>query len=178
LGLPPAVHRKRFAFLRWPGADRKGFEELIGSFRPRSDTDVSLAIEGSDVSSDEIAVAERNASRAGVAGSVSLRVEDFFTQPGSDAQSRRPGVIITNPPYGERIDVGDAGEFYRQLGDTLKRRFAGWTAWILCANAAAMKQLGLRVSARLPVFNGGLESRLYRVDLYRGSGSAGSGSQS
>jgi len=93
---------------------------------------------------------------------VRFDVRDFFAMSGPPAGS----VIVTNPPYGERMELADAQDFYQRVGDKLKQECQGSTAWILSANRRAMKHIGLRTSARIPLFNGGLESRLYRIDLF------------
>ncbi len=164
-GIAPGSFRDDFAFLRWPGANPSAFLRLQESLRASHMQEPPIPIRGQDIDSTAIRIAERNAGRAGIREDIELDVADFFSGP-PDPPGNAPGIIVTNPPYGERMEVGDAGRLYKQLGDTLKQHYGGWTAWILSANSQAMKQLGLRVSARLPVFNGGLESRLYRVDLY------------
>ena len=180
-GIAPGILRRDFAFLHWPEADAGAFERLKarvsrregrdGEQRDREGRPTSIRINAEDIDPVAIEIAQRNAARAGVADAVTFRTADFFSAPLHDRDSpavtgQPAGIIVTNPPYGERLDVGDAATFYHRLGDRLKERFGGWTAWILSANAAAMKQLGLRISSRIPVFNGGLEARLYRVDLY------------
>ena len=78
-----------------------------------------------------------------------------------------PGVVLCNPPYGERLgDEAELGALYRALGDTLKRRFTGYRAFVYTASLPLAKQIGLRPSARHVVFNGPLEGRLLRFDLY------------
>jgi putative N6-adenine-specific DNA methylase len=79
-------------------------------------------------------------------------------------------MIVTNPPYGERLgDPAELAELYREVGDALKRRAAGATAWLLAGNPELAKCVGLRASRRIVLFNGPIECRLLRFDLYEGS---------
>ena len=80
------------------------------------------------------------------------------------------GVLLMNPPYGVRL--GEASElqlFYPQLGDWLKRKFAGWRAYILTSDPRLAKAIGLSPSRRIPLYNGALECRLYEFKIVHGS---------
>ncbi|RIX79848.1 THUMP domain-containing class I SAM-dependent RNA methyltransferase [Acidovorax cavernicola] len=146
-----------------------------------------IAIFGSDVSHRMVDFAQRNAERAGVAGAVEFR--------GGDALQRMPpaedGVIMLNPPYGERIEVGGVarsgaretaqtpregedgvGEFFPQLATHWKKNYAGWTAWVLTPDLKLPKQMRLKESRRVPMWNGPIECRLFRFDMVRGSNRA------
>ena len=164
----PGIQRDDFAFLRWPGADRAAFDQLRAKLCAREPSEregkspQSPLIHGTDRDATVIEVARRNAERAGVLNLITIDHRDFFTEPMRDAG----GILLTNPPYGERMELEDATAFYGRLGDHLKHHYRGSTAWILSANRAAMKHIGLRTSAKLPLFNGGLESRLYRIALF------------
>ncbi|MGO4394639.1 class I SAM-dependent RNA methyltransferase [Variovorax sp. M-6] len=135
------------------------------------------AIFGSDVSHRMVDFAERNAERAGVAAAIQFR--------GGDALQRMPpaesGVIVLNPPYGERIEVGgvargredaqteDGGEFFVQLASHWKKNYAGWTAWVLTPDLQLPKRMRLKESRRVPMWNGPIECRLFRFDMVAGS---------
>lgn len=155
--------------------------------------DTSVALYGSDVSHRMVDFAERNAERAGVAQAIEFR--------GGDALQRMPpaegGVIMLNPPYGERIEVGgvagtgrfgaresaqtaegeggeggeggDGGEFFPQLATHWKKNYAGWTAWVLTPDLKLPKQMRLKESRRVPMWNGPIECRLFRFDMVAGS---------
>ena len=146
------------------------------------------AIFGSDVSHRMVDFAERNAERAGVAAAIQFR--------GGDALQRMPpaeaGVIVLNPPYGERIEVGGvagpesagrfgareaadvqggdaSGDFFPQLATHWKRNFAGWTAWVLTPDLQLPKRMRLKESRRVPMWNGPIECRLFKFDMVAGS---------
>ncbi|RYF16769.1 MAG: class I SAM-dependent RNA methyltransferase [Comamonadaceae bacterium] len=140
---------------------------------------------GSDVAFRMVDFAQRNAERAGVADAVQLR--------GGDALQRMPpletpGVMLLNPPYGERIEAGgiarpgrggreqaqmeQAGDFFTQLASHWKRNYAGWTAWVLSPDAKLPGRMRLKESRRVPMWNGPLECRLFRFDMVAGSARA------
>jgi putative N6-adenine-specific DNA methylase len=108
-------------------------------------------------------MARENARRAGVESMVSFAPADFSTF--SPAAS--PSVIILNPPYGERMgEIEELAGLYRLMGDVLKQRCSGATAFILCGNSELAKQIGLKASRRIPLWNGPLECRLLKYELY------------
>jgi len=79
------------------------------------------------------------------------------------------GVIVTNPPYGVRLEEQDElAAFYPKLGDALKKKYSGWTAYILSADMRLAKLIGLKASKRTPLFNGALECRLFEYKLVAG----------
>ncbi|MGJ7491211.1 THUMP domain-containing class I SAM-dependent RNA methyltransferase [Variovorax sp. ZT4R33] len=168
---------------------RFGFEKLL-PFQPHvwatiqneaadAPERASPPIFGSDVSHRMVDFAERNAERAGVAAAIEFR--------GGDALQRMPptegGVIVLNPPYGERIEVGgvaragareqaatdDGGEFFTQLASHWKKSYAGWTAWVLTPDLQLPKRMRLKESRRVPMWNGPIECRLFRFDMVAGS---------
>ena len=172
------------------GSQRRfGFEKLlpfqphvwsaIKSEAPRAGGTGVAAIFGSDVSHRMVDFAQRNAERAGVADAVQLR--------GGDALQRMPpaasGVIVLNPPYGERIEVGgvakagareqaqteDGGEFFAQLAAHWKKNYPGWTAWVLTPDLKLPQRMRLKESRRVPMWNGPIECRLFRFDIVAGS---------
>jgi len=80
------------------------------------------------------------------------------------------GILVMNPPYGERLaDLDELATFYPKLGDALKQRYAGWTAYILTADLRLAKLIGLKASKRTPLYNGALECRLFEYRLVASS---------
>jgi putative N6-adenine-specific DNA methylase len=137
---------------------------------------------GSDVAFRMVDFAQRNAERAGVAAAVQLRGGDALQRmPPSDT----PGVMLLNPPYGERIEAGgiagagrggrehaqmeQGGDFFTQLAAHWKRNYAGWTAWVLSPDAKLPGRMRLKESRRVPMWNGPIECRLFRFDMVAGS---------
>jgi putative N6-adenine-specific DNA methylase len=176
-----------------PGSLRRfGFEKLL-PFQPHvwsaiqeqahaAEHEPETQIFGSDVAFRMVDFATRNAERAGVSGVVEFR--------GGDALQRMPpaesGVMLLNPPYGERIEVaGVAGrreaaqtedgsaDFFPQLATHWKRNYAGWTAWMLTPDLKLPGKMRLKESRRVPMWNGPIECRLFRFDMVAGSARRG-----
>ena len=145
-----------------------------------------VAIHGSDVAFRMVDFAARNAERAGVAGVLQFRGGDALQRmPPTEA----PGVMLVNPPYGERIetagvagrsrggreraqaDPGDAcgSDFFVQLAAHWKKNYAGWTAWVLTPDLKLPTRMRLKESRRMPMWNGPIECRLFRFDMVAGS---------
>src|SRR6266446_5148394 len=107
-----------------------------------------------------------NLAAASVAGAVVLERADVLSRVAPEPA----GTIVTNPPYGVRLaESSPLAELYPRLGDALKQRFAGWTAYILSGDTRLPKLIGLKASRRTPLFNGAIECRLYEYRLVAGS---------
>jgi len=161
---PPGL-RRRFAFEGWPFHDPAVLEEV----RHRAvlaRRDAPHPIAASDADPRAVARARANLRRAGMDRWCHLLHRDIreLELPAPDT------LIVTNPPYGERIgDVERLRPLYREIGDALKNRAAGCTAWLLVGNRELAGAIGLRTSRRIRVFNGPIECRFLRFDLYEGS---------
>ncbi len=161
--IPPGLHR-RFGFMNWPDFDSQLWKRILSEVS-EPDQNRNVRILGSDISEEAIRVARENAYRAGVLPEIEWRVAPF--------DSIRPpeegGVLVTNPPYDERLKIENAREFYRNLGNFFKQNCINYAAWILTANLPALKSVGLRPSRKITVYNGGLESRFVKFEMYAGS---------
>jgi putative N6-adenine-specific DNA methylase len=120
---------------------------------------------GNDLSGNMIEIAKSNAIAAGIYNKIKFNLSDFR----NFIHNFESGILITNPPYDERIKLDDIKTFYKDFGDALKNNFIGFDVWILSANSDALKSLGLRTSKRLHLYNGALESRFYNYQMYKGS---------
>jgi putative N6-adenine-specific DNA methylase len=158
---------------RAPGAKRRfGFEKLEGfdaslweTVKRETRGSADCAVYGSDKSLEALKAARRNVAAAGVDRWVKLEHADVLERaaPGS------AGVIVMNPPYGERMGSADElARFYPKLGDALKLRFAGWRCYIFTADLRLPKLIRLAPSARTPLWNGALECRLYEFRMVVG----------
>ena len=135
-----------------------------------------------DVSFRMTDFATRNAERAGVLHAIDFKTADALQRP-APAEG---GVLMMNPPYGERIDAkgtgqgagqafeggGSPAEFYAKLATHWKRQFPGWTAWVLSPDMKLPSMMRLKESRRVPMWNGPIECRLFRFDLVAGSARA------
>lgn len=152
--------REGFAFERWADHDPTAFSRLLAELRARVRS-ASPTLVGWDVDLDVLAAARHNARRAGV---------DVRFEVGGLASVQAPegpcGVLITNPPYGQRLAADE--DLYRALGDVLKQRFPGWTAWVFAATDAPIRAIGLKPTRKIPLRNGPIECRLCRYEMYAG----------
>ena len=156
----------RFGLQRWPGHDTAAFEAIVAEARARV-RPITAAIEGSDRDDRALALARRGEELAGPPVTGALRWTVRALEDAAPPAGAPPGVLLVNPPYGERLGrAEDLGPLYATLGDVLKRRFTGWTAHVLAGAPALAKQIGLRPARRVPLWNGAIECRLLRFDLY------------
>ena len=110
-------------------------------------------------------MAEKNARKAGVDGYIHFQEEDFFESSGEKGE----GLLVINPPYGERLEQEDITGFYREIGSRLKHFYEGFNAWVISGNLQALKYIGLKTSKKVPLFNGPKECKLHKYELYKGS---------
>ncbi len=163
-GVPPGANRG-FGFQKLKDYDPMIWESVQDEARADRAPD-SLRIFGSDRSARAVESARRNIASAGLTDAVHLAQVDAL----AIAPPAESGVLIMNPPYGVRMgDEDRLAEFYPRLGDSLKRRFAGWRAYIFTADLRLPKLIGLAPSKRIPLFNGALECRLYEFRIVAGS---------
>lgn len=171
-GIPPGA-RRRFAFEKFNGFDPAQWQALKLAIKPNP-LPASPTIFGSDISGDMVEMTRRNMNMAGIMFEVPLKqIEAQEVKPPTE----QPGILLTNPPYGERIGVrGDSAidaddlavSFYSALGTTLKQRFAGWTVFLFTADLSLPRMLRLKEARKTPFFNGALECRLFRFDMVAG----------
>jgi len=124
-----------------------------------------LPIYGCDIDPRMVRATEHNLTAAGLADCVQIDAGDVRAIHPPEAH----GLLLSNPPYGVRLETDDAAAFYKALGDNLKQRFAGWRAGLLSADPDLPKLIGLKASRRTPLFNGALECRLYQYEIVAGS---------
>ena len=166
-----AAHRapgigRAFGFEKLLNFDAPAWEALRNTAYAAENNSIKSNIYGSDLRGDAVALARANLEELDLAGTVSLKQAHVFEMPAPASA----GIIVTNPPYGVRMEDRDAlAAFYPQLGDALKKRFSGWTAYILSSDMQLAKLIGLAASKRTPLFNGALECRLFEYKLVSGS---------
>lgn len=171
-GIPPGA-RRDFAFEKFLAFDPDEWRAIKSSVKPNP-LPAAPTIFGSDISGDMIVMTRNNLNKAGILFDVPLKqIEAQEVKPPTD----QPGIIVTNPPYGERIGVrGDstletddmAAAFFSAFGTTLKQRFAGWQVFLFSADLGLPKLLRLKEARKTPFFNGALECRLFRFDMVAG----------
>ena len=155
--------RRSFGFERLSTFDAKGLEQVRKETRIEP---VEPAIFGSDSDPGALSAARRNLAEAGVERWVRLEQSDILEREAPDGA----GVMVANPPYGERMGDADAlARFYPKLGDALKKRYAGWRCFFFTADQRLPKLVRLQPSRRTPLWNGALECRLYEFRMVSGS---------
>ncbi|MEE9431029.1 MAG: THUMP domain-containing protein [Melioribacteraceae bacterium] len=162
--IAPNFKRNNFGFMNWKSFDKKLYVEVKEDLVSNQNK-FEFRIIGSDISSRAIESAKKNAERAEVFDMISFEQNDYEQL----EHNLDSGVIITNPPYGERLKQININDFYKNLGDTFKNNFSGFDAWVFSANKEALKNIGLRTSRRLVLYNGSLECKFHCYQLYRGS---------
>ena len=171
-GIPPGA-RREFAFEKFHDFNATEWQSIKTSCKPNP-IPTTPTIFGSDISGDMIVMTRNNLNKAGILFDIPLKqIEAQAIKPPSEI----PGIILTNPPYGERIGVrGDstietddmASAFFSALSATLKQRFAGWRVFLFSADLSLPKLLRLKEARKTPFFNGALECRLFRFDMVAG----------
>jgi putative N6-adenine-specific DNA methylase len=160
----PNGRLRHFAFEKWKDFDVAQWDQI------KKDSQSNIKpfegkIFASDIEKRAVEIAVQNARRAGVEALISFKNSDFL----SSTPEGEPGVVILNPPYGERLQSDDIVEFYREIGTRLKHFYNGSDAWIISANLEALKFIGLKPSRKIKLYNGQLECKLNKFELYRGS---------
>ncbi|CAH1000367.1 Ribosomal RNA large subunit methyltransferase L [Neolewinella maritima] len=164
---PPGMNRA-FGFQRWPDFDEAQWDSIRKAASDRIQT-AQHPILGADIDDSAIAIARDTLERAGVLATVELRTSPFAELQPLPVDETVSGLLITNPPYEMRMQTGDIVAFYTAIGDTLKQQWAGYTAWLISANAQAVKRVGLRTSRKVPLMNGPVEARFCKYELYLGT---------
>ena len=165
LNIDPGLGRS-FALQKLNNFNRQAWDQLIADSKAQQKPRQPLPIWGSDKFGDALKAARVNLQQAGYADLVQLRQADFI---GLSAPAPE-GVIVCNPPYGVRLDEQERlAALYPQMGDTLKRNFAGWRAYFLTGDPALAKLIRLSASKRTVLFNGALECRLFEFKVVAGS---------
>ncbi len=162
--IPPNLNREEFGFENWPDFDVDLYE-LIENAALKKIKDFHFKIEGFDIEADIVDKAKENINSANLQEFISVRKQDFFE---SKKENDNSLFIVFNPPYDERIQV-DAEKLYTSIGATLKHGYPGTQAWMITSNMEALKHVGLRPSRRIRLYNGKLESKLVKYEMYEGS---------
>ncbi len=164
-GIKPGSFRKDFAFEHWHDFDGELLDSIINDHSDRREP--AFKIYGADISPKAVAIAERNIMSAGVDEWVSLRIKPLNKWEEAPAGGV-PGVLVTNPPYGERINVDDMEALYSLIGTKLKHVFTGYHAWIISSNEEYLTRIGLTPSIKEPMQNGGLDCELREYVIFEG----------
>lgn len=165
LNIAPGKFRKFFAFQRWKDYDEALFNKIKNE-AIKNEKQKKLKIVGCDQSQKVLFAAIENLEACGLDDIIELNKKEMFefTPPEGG------GWVISNPPYGERMGLTERIEMlYKSIGDTLKKKYSGYEAWIISSNLEALKKVGLSASRKITLYNGPLECKLMRYELYEGT---------
>lgn len=160
---PPGIYRKCFAFEKWANFNQDLFESIYNDDSRERVFDYKIY--GSDISADAVDIARRNIKSAGMNKYIDLKLmpmEDYKQAPAPK------GILITNPPYGERLKPENIDELYAMIGERLKHVFIGYQAWILSHRKECFYKIGLKPSKKIALKNGSLDCELRSYDIFAG----------
>ncbi|NER14196.1 class I SAM-dependent RNA methyltransferase [Leptobacterium flavescens] len=162
--IPANINRKEFGFEKWPDFDEDLFEKIMESSLKKT-REFHHKIYGYDKAPSAIRKAKDNVRNANLSDYISIEDQNFFS---TEKPSEEKLHMVFNPPYGERLNL-DMESFYKEIGDTLKQKYPNTDAWFITSNIEALKFVGLRPSRKIKLFNGPLESKLVKYEMYAGS---------
>ncbi len=160
--MAPGLFRKEYAFEKWHDFDAELFDKIYND--DSQEREFKHHIYGYDIDMKAVNTARLNVKAAGLSADITIEQQDFkdFTQP------TEKSILVTNPPYGERISTPDLLGTYRMIGERLKHQFVGDDAWILSYREECFDQIGLKPSIKIPVFNGSLECEFRKYQIFDG----------
>ncbi len=161
--IAPGVYRDNYAFQQWPDYDEELFNSIYND--DSNEREFTHKIYGSDIEGKAIAIARANVKNAGLIKYIELERRDF----NDIEQVPASGTLISNPPYGERLNVEDIDQFYRDLGFKLKHTFRGYNAWLICYDKEQYFKIGLKPSVKYALNNGGLDCELLQYVIFEGA---------
>lgn len=160
--MAPGLFRKEYAFEKWPDFDKDMFDAIYND--DSQEREFEHKIMGYDIDIKAVNTARLNIKAAGLTKCITVDCQDFkdFTQP------EEPTLIVTNPPYGERISTPNLLNTYKMIGERLKHQFQGNDAWILSYREECFDAIGLKPSLKVPVYNGSLECEFRKYQMFGG----------
>lgn len=162
LNIAPGIHRKEFAFEKWVDFDQEMFDRIYND--DANEREFTFKAYGSDVSPVAIEIARKNIRSAGLVKYVDLKVQPLQQYQNAPL----PGMMVTNPPYGERISSRDLLGLYEMIGERLKHAFMGYHAWIISYQEECFEKIGLRPTEKMKLINGSLECEYRCYEIFEG----------
>ena len=160
--IAPGVFRKEYAFEKWNDFDQELFDTIYND--DSKEREFTHKIYGYDINRNAVEIALKNVKAAGLSKEIEINQKDFhqFTRPEEKC------IMVTNPPYGERISTPDLLGLYRTIGERLKHQFQDYDAWILSYREECFEQIGLKPSIKIPLYNGSLECEFRKYQIFSG----------
>ena len=163
-GVPSTIERHHFAFKNFKNFDEEAYNEIRDAIDTRV-RELPCKIVGSDISDEMVTKARRNMRGFSFGRLIETKVVSFEDMKRLEGEG---GVVITNPPYGERMGE-EIEEMYEGLGNWMKNEMTGYECWLLSSNMEAFKFVGLRPTRKIKLFNGNLECSFRQYSIYEGS---------
>jgi len=160
--IPPGIFRKEFAFEKSPSFNKELLENVYDNIQEKN---WSGTIYSSDISKPAMQTAMKNATQASVFKNITFRGIDFMDYP----TVSQGATAVINPPYGQRLVQPGIINFYKSMGNVIKRSFEGSDVWVISGNLDALKFIGLKPGTKLTLYNGALECRYQLYKAYKGS---------
>lgn len=161
--IAPGIFRKSFAFEKWNNFDSELFEEIYND--DSQECEFAHKIIGSDIDPKAVETSRANIKSAGLSEVIAVEKKDMQDY---DTPPFETGILLTNPPYGERLRSENIEELYSMIGERLKHVFTGYTAWILSYKKECFDKIGLKPSKKFPFINGSLPCELRKYDIFAG----------
>lgn len=162
LNIAPGIFRNKYAFEKWDDFDQGLFDQI--SSDDSREREFKFKCYGSDISPAAISAATKNVKNAGLSQYIELKVMDFRKM----TESPGEGILITNPPYGERINPRDLMDMYSMIGERLKHVFTGYDAWIISSNLQGFDKIGLKPASKTKLINGALDCEYRHYQIFSG----------
>lgn len=162
LNIAPGVFRKRYAFEKWDDFDAELFESITSE--DSEEREFEFKCYGSDISQKTLQAANINIKNAGLSKYIDLKVQDLK----DIRENPGKGIMVTNPPYGERLNPKDLDELYTSIGERLKHVFIGYDVWIISSYIEGFDKIGLRPSSRTKLLNGDLDCEYRHYQIFAG----------
>lgn len=164
MGLPAGFFRKKWGFMTWHDFDKELWQNVMLDAGAEME-EFNYEILASDRSAKAVEIARANIENAHMHYDIKLSKQDMFEM----VPPEGGGIMIINPPYGERLEEKDIVTLYKGIGDALKKNFKGFEAWVISSNKDALKLIGLKPSKKIDVYNGPLECKFEKFDIFEGS---------
>ena len=164
MGIPAGFFRKKWGFMTWHDYDEKLWLKVVQDADAEME-EFDYEILASDHSAKAVEIARANITNAHLQYDIKLSKQDMFEM----IPPAGGGIMIINPPYGERLEEKDIINLYRGIGDALKKNFKGFEAWIISSNKDVLKLIGLKPSKKIDIYNGPLECKFEKFEIFEGS---------
>ena len=162
LNIPPGIFRQSFGFEKWKDFDAETFDEIYNN--DECERPFDFKIYGFDISPQAVSIAQKNVKNAGLSKFIDIREADVKNADIPEGKC----LMVTNPPYGERLDTKNAAELYESIGRLLKFKFTGNDAWIISSNEEWLNRIGLKPGKKIKLLNGDLDCLFCKYELFAG----------